>query len=208
MFFTRPTASTSASARCSISRARTCRGSTATDLVALARVVAATLEPYARAGHVDVAVEASGDPLIGLCDPALLEEVLLELAGNALRAMTGRPGSLRVALHRERSRAVIEVSDTGPGIPEGVRDRVFELFFTTRPDGTGMGLATVKKIVESHGGQVDVTRTGPDGTTFRIEVPRCPSPYGIVGATPRNPSARAASSPSMRPLASRSRFAA
>jgi len=146
----------------------------ATDLVALARVVTATLEPYARAGHVDVAVEASGDPLIGLCDPALLEEVLLELAGNALRAMTGRPGSLRVALHRERSRAVIEVSDTGPGIPEGVRDRVFELFFTTRPDGTGMGLATVKKIVESHGGQVDVTRTGPDGTTFRIEVPALP----------------------------------
>lgn len=143
----------------------------ATDLVELARTVAATLAPHARAGNVDVDVETSEEPLLGRCDPALLEEVLLELAGNALRAMTGRAGSLRLALHREGTRAVIEVSDTGPGIPAGVRDRVFELFFTTRPDGTGMGLATVKKIVESHGGQVDVARSGPDGTTFRIAIP-------------------------------------
>jgi signal transduction histidine kinase len=56
-------------------------------------------------------------------------------------------------------------------VPAGVRDRVFELFFTTRADGTGLGLAMVKKIVERQGGSVALESSGPSGTVFRIDLP-------------------------------------
>lgn len=141
------------------------------DLRDLARVVATTLDPHAHAIGVGVRVDAPAAPLVCMCDPALLEEVLLELAGNALRAMAERGGNLAIRVAREGRLAVTDVADTGGGIPPGVVDRVFDLFFTTRPDGTGMGLAMVKKIVESHGGRVSVSRNGPTGTTFRIELP-------------------------------------
>lgn len=141
------------------------------DLGELARTVAVTLEPHARAMGVEVVVEAPPERVGCDCDPALLEEVLLELAGNALRSMSLRGGSLRLAARREGRRAVIDVSDTGNGIPPGVLDRVFDLFFTTRPDGTGMGLAMVKKIVESHGGETTVVRSDATGTTFRVALP-------------------------------------
>lgn len=142
------------------------------DLCELARVVVATLEPHARANGVAVAVAVPDVAIASDCDPALLEEALLELAGNALRMMAAQGGgSLDVALRRDGRRAVVEIADTGPGIPEGVRDRVFDLFFTTRPEGTGIGLATVKKIIESQGGSVSVARSGPSGTSFRIELP-------------------------------------
>ena len=141
------------------------------DLCELARTVAVTLEPHARDLGIAVAVEAPDAPIASDCDPNLLEEVLLELAGNALRLMGKQGGTLRLVVRRYERRAILEVADTGPGIPEGVRDRVFDLFFTTRPDGTGLGLATVKKIIESHGGTVAVAYTGPAGTAFRIELP-------------------------------------
>jgi signal transduction histidine kinase len=123
--------------------------------------VAVTLEPHARDLDIAVAVEAPDAEVASDCDLKLLEDVLLGLGGNALR----------LVVRREERRAILEVAATGPGIPEGVRDRVFDLFFTTRPDGTGLGLATVKKIIESHGATVEVAYTGPSGTAFRIELP-------------------------------------
>ena len=123
--------------------------------------MAVTLEPHARDLDIAVAVEAPDAEVASDCDLKLLEDVLLGLGGNALR----------LVVRREERRAILEVAATGPGIPEGVRDRVFDLFFTTRPDGTGLGLATVKKIIESHGGTVAVAYTGPRGTAFRIELP-------------------------------------
>ena len=62
-------------------------------------------------------------------------------------------------------------ADDGPGIPLGAQGRIFELFFTTRSDGTGMGLATVKKLVERQGGSVTLERSDPRGTIFRLELP-------------------------------------
>lgn len=141
------------------------------DLRELARTVAATLEPHARDLGIAVAVDAPDVEVATDCDLDLIEEVLLELGGNALRLMGRQGGALRLVVRRDARHAILEVADTGPGIPEGVRDRVFDLFFTTRPDGTGLGLATVKKIIESHGGTVAVAHTGADGTAFRIELP-------------------------------------
>ncbi len=120
-------------------------------------------------------------------DPDYLEDALLELSLNALRAMPDG-GELRLRLERHGRVASISVSDTGPGIPEGVRDHVFDLFFTTHPEGTGMGLATVKKIIEAHDGTLDLLRTGSDGTVFRVDLctPRTSQPSPNFSSRYRN----------------------
>jgi signal transduction histidine kinase len=104
----------------------------------------------------------------------MLWEALYELGTNGIRAMdnAGRLG-LQATVSGEH--VAIRVVDHGPGIPEAVRSRLFELFFTTRYGGTGVGLATVRKLVETQGGRVTLEQTGPTGTVFRIELPRAPA---------------------------------
>jgi two-component system, LuxR family, sensor kinase FixL len=103
-------------------------------------------------------------------DPELLKVVFQNLLLNAAQAMHF-DGSIRVDLHRSGSRAFIDVRDAGPGIPPDVRSKLFTPFFTTKARGTGLGLATVRRIVESHGGQVEVLRSGHEGTTMRVSLP-------------------------------------
>jgi signal transduction histidine kinase len=67
-------------------------------------------------------------------------------------------------------RIEISVHDCGAGIPESARDHVFDAYFTTKPNGSGLGLAVSREIVESHGGQLDF-ETGERGTTFRVRLP-------------------------------------
>lgn len=131
---------------------------------------------------VSLTFEASEDlPPISV-DPVLFEEAAAELISNAIEitpaegGVTVRTGHLingtssgRVA--SARSCVWLEVSDTGPGIRPDKRDRLFDIFFTTKPGGTGFGLATVKKIVERHGGRVTADNVKPRGAKFRIELP-------------------------------------
>ena len=142
-----------------------------TDLVTLLRAVERSVKPAA-AEHgvrVTLAIDDAPDGRIR-ADSAYLEEAILELASNGLRAMPDG-GVLGLRLSREDDELVIRVSDTGVGVPEGVKHRLFELFFTTHRDGSGVGLATVKRIVDLHGGRVELERTGPEGTTFRVCLP-------------------------------------
>ncbi len=138
------------------------------DLGAVLADVRRALEPQSRAAGVGLEV-ASGSLEVE-ADPTYLEEALVELGGNAIRAMA-RGGSLRIAFAREGGDAVVRVSDTGGGVPAGVADRLFDLFFTTRAEGSGVGLSMVKKIAELHGGSVALERTGPEGTVFRLALP-------------------------------------
>jgi signal transduction histidine kinase len=140
-----------------------------TDLADLLRAVERSMRAAAEA--CGVRIEVAAEPLELDVDPDYLEEALLELASNALRAMPGG-GSLRLALSARDDAAVVRVSDTGSGVPDGVRPRVFELFFTTRHEGSGVGLPTVKKIVELHGGAVELEQSGPGGSVFRLTLPR------------------------------------
>ena len=123
--------------------------------------------------HVEIAIKAPEDLPRVYADAAYLEECLLELAHNALTAMP-EGGGLRFELgvRGVDQRVFVRVSDTGIGIAPGVQARVFELFFTTREGGTGMGLATVKKSIEQLGGSVALEHSDERGTTFRIELPR------------------------------------
>ncbi len=140
-----------------------------TDVGDVLRSVRASIEPYAERVGVKLEIGTPDDPVEREVDANYLEEALLELVANALRAMPDG-GELRIALERRTRSVRILVEDTGSGIPEGVRERIFELFFTTRVDGSGMGLARVKKIVESHGGTIRLERSDKSGTLFSIEL--------------------------------------
>jgi signal transduction histidine kinase len=101
-----------------------------------------------------------------------LNQVWTNLIDNAVDAMDGH-GLLRLRTARDGDDAVVEVTDQGPGIPEQVRERVFEPFVTTKPPGrgSGLGLDNAKRIVEGrHGGTIGFA-TGPDGTTFTVRLP-------------------------------------
>jgi PAS domain S-box-containing protein len=103
-------------------------------------------------------------------DRALLKQALLNLVLNAVEAMpTG--GQLRMMLSRRGEMAEITVGDTGKGIPLENRQKIFQLFFTTRPGGSGIGLASTFRIVQLHNGSIDFTSEVGRGTTFRIELP-------------------------------------
>jgi len=103
-------------------------------------------------------------------DSELLRQAVLNLVLNAVEAMP-EGGRLTIGLERRGDSAVIMVADTGKGIPPEQRNRIFQLFFTTRKGGSGMGLATTFRIVQLHNGSIDfVTETGR-GTAFRIELP-------------------------------------
>jgi PAS domain S-box-containing protein len=103
-------------------------------------------------------------------DRALLKQAILNLVLNAVEAMpTG--GQLQLTLSRRGDMAEITVGDTGKGIPLENRQKVFQLFFTTRPGGSGIGLASTFRIVQLHNGSIDFTTEVGHGTTFRIELP-------------------------------------
>jgi signal transduction histidine kinase len=98
---------------------------------------------------------------------AQLQQVLMNLVMNGIQAMpTG--GAVVVRAHARQRGVSFEVIDTGEGIPEENLHRLFDPFFTTRPEGHGIGLAMVQQLVTQHGGEIKVSSTVGDGTTFRI----------------------------------------
>ncbi len=115
-----------------------------------------------------------GTPAI-MGDQRALEQVFTNLISNALEAMGTPGGTLAIKISSEQSpggRLVVQVdvSDTGPGIPEEIRERIFEPFFSTRPTGTGLGLSITKQIITAHRGSIHLT-TFPGGTVFHVRLP-------------------------------------
>ena len=103
-------------------------------------------------------------------DKQLLRQALVNLIINAVEAMPGG-GLLTVSLGRHGEMAEIEIRDTGRGIAPEHRQRVFQLFFTTRPGGSGIGLASAFRTVQLHNGSIDFESEVGRGTTFRIDLP-------------------------------------
>ena len=105
------------------------------------------------------------------CAAPLLTQVLSNLLENGAQA-AGAGGWVKLTSRQAGDRAILEVGDSGAGVPVALRERIFEPFFTTKPpgSGTGLGLTMAREIVERHGGILDV-REAPGGTLFHIEVP-------------------------------------
>ncbi len=108
-------------------------------------------------------------------DAVQIEQVVLALVSNAVEAMPeGGTLAVRGALTADGQRVRLEVADTGPGIPPDQLGRLFKLFFTTKPRGTGFGLAVAQKIVERHGGTIHAASEPGKGSRFAIELPLAP----------------------------------
>ncbi len=148
----------------------------AVDLREVVRRLTETLRPVL-GEDVDVSLEVDELPALARVDVGQMEQAVLNLAVNAREAMP-EGGRLHFRVHRTRQDGgrvvVVEVQDAGRGIPEEVRDRIFEPFFTTKANGTGLGLYTVRSIVEGHGGTVQVDSKAGQGTTVRLVLPALP----------------------------------
>jgi signal transduction histidine kinase len=108
-------------------------------------------------------------------DRVQLQQVLMNLMLNAIEAMKDTGGVLTVKSQLgEDGQIEISVQDTGPGLPPGKANQIFDAFFTTKPQGSGMGLAISKSIVESHGGRIWANDDSGRGATFHFTLPTAP----------------------------------
>lgn len=103
-------------------------------------------------------------------DPEQIQQVLINIITNAVQAMPDG-GKLAIGAGEKGKFLEVEIADTGAGIPEEVRDEVFEPLFTTRAKGIGLGLAVCKSIIDRHGGEIEVKSKVGEGTTFNIKLP-------------------------------------
>ena len=141
-----------------------------TQLSKLLKEVLEIAQPQMQKSKVEVAqLLPIGVPDV-FVDRALLKQAVLNLVLNAVEAMPNG-GQLQLTLNRRGDMAEIIVGDTGKGIPLENRQKIFQLFFTTRPGGSGIGLASTFRIVQLHNGSIDFTSEVGRGTTFRIELP-------------------------------------
>ena len=138
-----------------------------------AGLLAAVRLARARVSSTDVRVEVDVDEDAVLRGRAGdLNQVFLNLLDNAVRAV-GDQGRIRVEARVEEGAYVVRVGDSGSGVPEGFRERVFEPFWTSRPagQGTGLGLAIAKQVVEAHAGQIAVGLSALGGAAFEVRLP-------------------------------------
>jgi C4-dicarboxylate-specific signal transduction histidine kinase len=107
-------------------------------------------------------------------DRVQLQQVLMNLMVNGIDAMKDANGTRELVINSqraEREQVLVSISDTGVGLPAGQADQIFNAFFTTKPNGTGMGLRISRSIVESHGGRLWATDNSPRGASFHLAVP-------------------------------------
>lgn len=153
--------------------------STAREPISLARLVEAVASgraPEAEAKRIDFQVLVPGSSVVVEADPAQLREAVDNLIGNALK-YTPAGGTVTVRLNERGGQAVVEIEDTGPGIPDELQPRLFTPFFRARTletaavEGTGLGLHLVRNIVERHNGRIRFHSTYGRGSMFGFEIP-------------------------------------
>jgi signal transduction histidine kinase len=126
--------------------------------------------PQADASRIRVSVEQQAEGAEVRVDRDLLKQAVLNVVVNAMQAMP-EGGDLRFEAVANEDTAEIRISDTGAGIPPELREKIFRLYFTTRQQGSGIGLAMTFRIVQLHDGTIDFTSELGKGTTFLIRLP-------------------------------------
>jgi PAS domain S-box-containing protein len=146
------------------------------DLDALVTDMVAMLQRAGKLRHVKVVTSLGNGPAIAVVNRIKIEQILVNLIGNAVDAIGNEQGTITIAVRPsdDSRRVVCEVRDTGVGIAPDVLGKIFQPFFTTKPEdkGTGLGLPVAREIVKSYGGNLTVDSKLGAGTTFRFDLPR------------------------------------
>jgi signal transduction histidine kinase len=140
------------------------------DLNAIVEELRDFYEPHAATKSIVIRTHFAVDLPKVLLEPDLFKQALLNLVLNAEHAMPCG-GELILTTRRDGPSVVLEVTDTGVGMTEEVRSRIFEAFFSTRPEGSGLGLPTTRKIIEAHRGSIHVQSEPGKGSRFTIRLP-------------------------------------
>lgn len=146
-----------------------------TDLTSNLRECAAILHPRFEQAGVEVELDLPPQALPVLAYPSALQRALMNIMINAEQA-SPRGGKVRVRVARVDHSVRIDVSDNGPGVPAADRARIFEMFYTTRPSGTGLGLFLARTAIGRCGGSIQVLDADPQGACFRITLPVADEP--------------------------------
>lgn len=152
----------------------------AIDICRLAHDTRDLLEQDLKRAGVEMEILCQGTVPLIKGDPVELQQVIVNLVNNAADAMRGQSSARRIILEvlSEEAAVRVEVTDTGPGIPESDRERLFEPFFTTKSTGIGMGLQICRSAVEAMGGQLTVTNRTGGGASFSFDL-------SLAGGDPR-----------------------
>jgi signal transduction histidine kinase len=116
-------------------------------------------------------------PLIVNVDADLLKQAAINVILNGAQAMP-EGGALRVSVEEDRKMAVVRIADEGTGIPPEIREKIFDLYFTTKSGGSGIGLAMTYRILQLHHGSVDVQSKVGRGTEFSLRIPLAATEWG------------------------------
>jgi len=126
--------------------------------------------PQAYSHSITIRQGLQNEPLICKIDARMLKQVILNLFVNAQYAMSNG-GELMIRTDNQQTNAVIQISDTGCGIDKDILRNIFKPYYSSRPEGMGLGLATARKIVEGHKGTITVNSEPGKGTSFTIKLP-------------------------------------
>ncbi|QEY30910.1 PAS domain S-box protein [Synechococcus sp. RSCCF101] len=145
------------------------------------------LQYRGRKENIAIEVDAGRETIGIRADPNAIQQVLINLLTNAFDAVTGcETRRVRIGLSRDRDHAVLEIEDTGPGIPADQRTHIFDPFYTTKPEGkgTGLGLSTSWSIIQEHKGTIDCFSREGHGTTMTVRLPSAGASHQAAARQP------------------------
>jgi len=136
------------------------------------------IQPMCNKENIELEVEYLREKIQIFADPTQFRQVITNLLMNGVHSIisetkTKRCIYLRTSNETNKNQLIIDVEDTGSGIPEDIKDKIFTPFFTTKEmgKGTGLGLPTSKRIIEAHGGTLELIHSSSKGSLFRIQIP-------------------------------------
>jgi signal transduction histidine kinase len=144
------------------------------DMRRLLEDVSLLAAPDAEQHGVTIQHDMPAVPLLVKVDDDLMKQAILNVVLNGVQAMPSG-GTLSISARREEDLVITEIRDEGAGIPPEVQEKIFELYFTTKKDGSGIGLAQTYQILHWHYGSVDFESVPGHGTTFRLRLPMAES---------------------------------
>ncbi|HUX27639.1 MAG TPA: ATP-binding protein [Terracidiphilus sp.] len=127
--------------------------------------------------NVTLESQLPSNPLVANVDADLLKQAALNVIQNGAQAMP-EGGRLQVVLEEDHKAAVLRIRDEGPGIPDDIREKIFDLYFTTKSGGSGIGLAMTYRILQLHHGSVEVKSSSGSGTEFELKIPLTTTEWG------------------------------